>query len=353
MDADTRIAEDALDALGRSVRDTAGHQVLQPEAVVGRGRRGRRRRHGVAVLAAAVVVLAGVTAWRVVPAGNGDGLHFGGSGTESRDLDRELFTVRSARPLYWRLTALDEFDGTDWKSQAKFDPPGSGQATSTPKATPDEIAVEFSITGLRQIWAPTAGRFRVITFPIIVQGNQRLGAVIVDPASNLDGLAYTVYTDAGLPDAAVLRAAPATLPPDSPGSADPAVGLSEVVSAEARAAVGSASNRYDAARALQRHLRDGSYTFAGGLAPGDVPPALLIRDRRGTAAQFAAIYVAMARSLGIPARVVVGFLPGELGPDGRYKVREKDRHAWAEVWFEGAGWVGFDATPTRGSDQPF
>jgi hypothetical protein len=66
--------------------------------------------------------------------------------------------------------------------------------------------------------------------------------------------------------------------------------------------------------------------------------------------------VVLARSAGIPARLVTGFVPGERDAlTGRFVVREKDAHAWAEVYFAGIGWQGFDPTasvPLAGDAQP-
>ena len=63
----------------------------------------------------------------------------------------------------------------------------------------------------------------------------------------------------------------------------------------------------------------------------------------------------MARSLGLPARVAVGFTPGELQADGKYHVYGRHAHAWPEVWFDGIGWIPFEPTPGRGSSdsEPF
>jgi hypothetical protein len=65
--------------------------------------------------------------------------------------------------------------------------------------------------------------------------------------------------------------------------------------------------------------------------------------------QFASAYAVMARSLGIPARVAVGFTPGKLDPrDGRYHVTSHDAHAWPEVYLAGMGWTHlFDPTPAN------
>jgi hypothetical protein len=54
--------------------------------------------------------------------------------------------------------------------------------------------------------------------------------------------------------------------------------------------------------------------------------------------------VVMARTLGLPARMAVGYAPGERTAPGIYQVREKNAHAWAEVYFPGYGWQIFEAT---------
>jgi hypothetical protein len=74
-------------------------------------------------------------------------------------------------------------------------------------------------------------------------------------------------------------------------------------------------------------------------------------SRSGYCEQFAGAYAALARSLGLPARVAVGFTPGEEDPDapGTYVVTGRNAHAWPEVYFSGVGWVPFEPTPGRGA----
>jgi hypothetical protein len=72
-------------------------------------------------------------------------------------------------------------------------------------------------------------------------------------------------------------------------------------------------------------------------------------DRVGYCEQFASAMAAMGRTLGIPSRVVVGFLDGSEQPDGRVLYTSDDRHAWPEMYFTGVGWVRFEPTPGQRS----
>jgi hypothetical protein len=73
-----------------------------------------------------------------------------------------------------------------------------------------------------------------------------------------------------------------------------------------------------------------------------------LTQRQGYCEQFAGTYAAMARLLGLPARVAVGFTSGTKEADGRYHVSGKEAHAWPEVYLAGYGWVAFEPTPGRG-----
>jgi len=83
------------------------------------------------------------------------------------------------------------------------------------------------------------------------------------------------------------------------------------------------------------------------------PPALgadnvddfLWNSRQGFCEHFASSFVFFMRAAGVPARVVVGYQGGDVSSvDGSLSVRQRDAHAWAEVWLEGRGWVLFDPT---------
>ncbi|HUK56796.1 MAG TPA: DUF3488 and transglutaminase-like domain-containing protein [Nitrospiria bacterium] len=78
----------------------------------------------------------------------------------------------------------------------------------------------------------------------------------------------------------------------------------------------------------------------------------LFSTKAGFCEHYATAMTLLLRSLGIPARYVTGFLPGEWNDFGRYyTVRQSNAHAWVEVWFEHSGWIPFDPTPPDTSED--
>lgn len=116
----------------------------------------------------------------------------------------------------------------------------------------------------------------------------------------------------------------------------------------------------DQALALEQFLRQYPYTL-------DVPPPPPDRDsvdyflfdlQRGYCDYYASAFVVLARSLGIPARLVVGFAGQPPDEAGVQEVRQAHSHSWAEVYFAGYGWVAFEptaafASPHEGGERPF
>ncbi len=102
--------------------------------------------------------------------------------------------------------------------------------------------------------------------------------------------------------------------------------------------------------AIERYLKR-NYIYS--LNPGkpnkgsDPVTYFLFHSKKGYCEHFASAMVLMLRSQGIPARIVTGFLGGELNPVGNYVIiRQKDAHSWVESWING-GWKRFDPTPAQ------
>lgn len=276
----------------------------------------------------------------------------------------QLFTVDVdvASRAYWRLTALDIFDGEVWSSRGSFggaDGDLEGDGTSSDAVTSTEVNQHFAISGLAAIWLPAAFEASALEVDDTdVRWDDLSSTLIVgrDEQSS-DGLVYDVTSQIPTFDPAVLGAATGeiptevreramALPSDFPAS----------VADEARRVVtdAGASTPYQQALALQDYFRSGAFTYSLDVPPGHSESAIeefLFTTRTGYCEQFAGTYAAMARAIGLPARVAVGFTPGDPDPavPNRFIVRGEHAHAWPEVWLSGVGWVAFEPTPGRGA----
>jgi transglutaminase-like putative cysteine protease len=182
---------------------------------------------------------------------------------------------------------------------------------------------------------------------------------VITKNSTTNGLAYAVTAE--VPDASAAqlrtssRADPNALPAlrkylELPNNIDPQV------PALAARIVSGAQTPYDKALAIQNYLRSSPFRYSLNVSQGLSQNALvdfLFNTRAGFCQQFAGAYAVLAREVGLPTRVAVGFTEG-YGPDaqGWYHVKDADAHAWPEVYFPDFGWQSFEPTPTRGSPDP-
>ena len=126
-------------------------------------------------------------------------------------------------------------------------------------------------------------------------------------------------------------------------------GLSREASALAARVARGQGNEFDTVMAITTYLqRDYHYTLQLPPVPAGRDPVdwFLFDVKTGYCEQFATAETLMLRSLGIPARLATGYATGEYDPVlNQAVVRERDAHAWVEVWFAGHGWVPVDPTP--------
>jgi transglutaminase-like putative cysteine protease len=117
----------------------------------------------------------------------------------------------------------------------------------------------------------------------------------------------------------------------------------------ARHPVKDHSSGDDVEKALDELTLTISREFTYDRAVTDVYSAVdeVLQLRAGVCQDFAHLFIAVARAMGVPARYVSGYIHGSGGASAA-----SASHAWAEGWVPGRGWVGFDAThPVRTSDH--
>lgn len=267
------------------------------------------------------------------------------------------------RPIAWRWAILDQFDGARWTSSLRYRPTGQrlrGATGSTGTTGLVRAAVRTSPT--LEPWLPTPGTVRALsTAGLAVSGGNE--SVMGSGRSAIDG--YGVVADATLLDGSTARnrSDVAALSASESDGADTFVvpQLPEQLRRMAQA-VADRAGTSDGQRALvlQDLLHDNGQ-FVTDAPAGHLYLRLVqfVTDQdpnvrlKGTSEQFATAFAVLARALGLPTRVVVGFsLPP--APLGRDQPVAADRmQAWPEVHFAGAGWVRFEPTPEeRGSSNP-
>lgn len=271
----------------------------------------------------------------------------------------------TADPTYLRLTVLDRFNGFEWLPSDRSLPranDANGNLPAPPGLAPTTPGTEAPWTisldsGFQTSWLPTPYPTRQIT---VSKGDWRYDLRTLDIA-NVDkvatpGLSYqlTGFT----PAYSTLRmeqalAAPNELRDPMTALAGPSI---SVVTRIAEQVTAGATTDYDRVVRLQTWFRNtGGFSYSLAPAGGSGMPQLvrfLTTDKVGYCEQFAAAMAVMARSLGIPARVAVGFLAPQKQPDGRYSYTSDDLHSWPEIYFSGSGWVRFEPTPALRTGQP-
>jgi transglutaminase-like putative cysteine protease len=276
----------------------------------------------------------------------------------------ELFQVTSVdgngdpRAAYWRLYALDQFDGTTWRSS---DPDAErGRILSTPAtlatSSPSSPAIDQGyriLTDFVDRWLPMAYPPQTVNVPFgVIRYDSELTAAVA-PDTFGEGLEYSVRSLIVSPTPKELDAvsmAPSVLlgigVPDRYTFVPDDVPLA--VRQIAEAWTQNASTPYRQVLAIQQHfVSSGDFHYSLDVRPRADANALvdfLTRTRTGFCQQFAAAMAILVRELGIPARVVVGFRPGSQSGD-TFTVSTEDAHSWVEVLFPGYGWLPFEPTP--------
>ena len=266
--------------------------------------------------------------------------------------DRDVIQYQTTAPggVYLRLASLPRLNANGWSNvEIQLN---NGQNLPTVPGLSDEPdrqrttirVVDFASQYLPLPYAPRthdapgdwrydANSLTVVNAGQRAQDLRRLSYTVesVDIAPDINDLNNAV---AGTPaDAAVTAVIPSDLP-------DSLVQLANSVTAKADTPAAKAA-------AIQAYLRSGQFTYSTEPLPGSGYEALrnfLLQDRRGYCEQFASAMAMMARVVGIPSRVSVGFLPGEQDQEG-WTVSIRDMHAWPELYFANYGWVRFEPTP--------
>ncbi len=277
-----------------------------------------------------------------------------------------VYVTSGPRPDAFRLYTLTDFDGAHL-SAPEMKP--TNRPATTGLLWPEEVPgwstserVRLNVDVLsgieRNLPLPTAPR------TVEVDGNWTYDAetdTVIGDNVTTRNLRYAMLVDFAFHDAAVLRASDALLEADpsldvsDPKYLDiaPAIDLPRIQGL-AQELTANARTRYDKALAIQSYLRNPNiFTYSMSVSPsgGDAISSFL-DSKEGYCVQFATTMMVMLRSLGIPARLGLGYLAGKYDGSNGYVVRGSDAHVWPEVFFAGHGWVRFEPTPSIQTGAP-
>ena len=260
----------------------------------------------------------------------------------------ELFTVATERPDYLALTALARFDGTRWTPLAEDARVADG-TLSAPTPNAELVLQQITVKKLGGQLAPAQRTASSASWTgrTLLYADEA-GALFVDGGLQ-PGYQYQVTSGGGQATGSELRGTTVDRAPNSIYYDLPA-GVPQEIFDIAQAVTAQATTPFDRALALQTWFRT-QFKYSTTVQSGHSDDAMLnfLSIKIGYCEQFSATFAAMARTLNLPARVVVGFTPGILRADNVYHVSGRHAHAWDEVWFDGYGWVLFDPTPGRGA----
>lgn len=236
-----------------------------------------------------------------------------------------------ARGFYWRGPVLAEFDGRAWRRSR------AGSQVSV-AAQGRSVAYTITLEASGQPWLPVAGLVTEHPLPY-ARVTANLEWLSLRPLRQRVRYAVEAWPDYRLET---------ELSPDRQAQALflPAGSNPRTAALAARWAAEAATPRDIVQRALA-HFRQEPfhYTLNPPLLGDDAVDQFLFSSRRGFCEHYAGAFTALMRAAGVPARVVTGYQGGERNPvGGHWIVRNRDAHAWAEVWLPGSGWVQVDPT---------
>ncbi|GAA2461612.1 transglutaminaseTgpA domain-containing protein [Agromyces soli] len=277
------------------------------------------------------------------------------------------YVARDGDRPYFRLLTIDRFDGEVWgPGDRRIDGDNTVAEFPTPTGLGNEVArsqhpIDVTVQQLRTTWLP-------LPYPVSsVEGLDGSwfwdrGALTVRSAdSDTSGQQYRATMLEVDPTAEQLRASGDRIPESIQEFTELPEDVPESVRELAAELGARGGTAYDRAVAIQEYLRGKDFTYSveapveegydgGGL---DVI-AEFLEQREGYCVHFASTMAVLARELGIPSRISVGYTAGtpttkRVENVSVVQVDSQDLHAWPELYFQGVGWVPFEPTPGRGT----
>jgi transglutaminase-like putative cysteine protease len=285
--------------------------------------------------------------------------------------DEPVLTIGSRRPYYLRSVTYDRYTGRGWAQT-------SGRERVVPAETPifpgysperptqtdafelETVTIQIQNSVGRNLFTPGYPTAAFVPMVVVESADEPFLGQIKATTGIGAGEGYLITAAISKATEAQLAAAGSNYPSEI---TQYYLGTSGVTDATRALAVqivtaAGAETPYDKAKALATYLqRDPRFRYSANAPIPDDPNRDIVdfflfdqNGQVGYCEYYASAMAVMARTLGLPARVAVGFAPGEkvdlpgAQTGNAYQVRRRDAHAWAEIYFPGYGWQVFEAT---------
>ncbi|MGV8912028.1 MAG: transglutaminaseTgpA domain-containing protein [Rhodoglobus sp.] len=272
---------------------------------------------------------------------------------------------------YLRVAVLDEFGDDTWSPSGTGGVSGdaldsfaapAGLSETVPRS---ENVMQIEIERIRGKYLPVPYATSSIDGLTGDWAWESDGLTVSTDSSNSRNQAYEVSYVVPAPSIEQLEAAPTELPEGFEKYLELPETLPSIVAERAQEVAGAQPTRFDQALALQSFFKDGDFVYSEN-APltddydgsGAALLAEFLDAKSGYCVHFASAMAAMARTLDIPARVVVGFTPGQKKADPdtdevEFVVSTDNLHSWPELYFPTVGWIRFEPTVSIGTEPRF
>jgi transglutaminase-like putative cysteine protease len=278
----------------------------------------------------------------------------------------QILTYRSTDPTpqYLQMYVLGNLTTTSWTIGPRLGPmaAATGKLPQPPGLTSASLyRVTTHVTFSRAAASATGTvSFLPVPYPptrISAAGHWQIDlgtSMVYAIGTSLSGLSYTATSSDVTPTAQQLSKAavpPAAIAGEYLGVPAPFRSLKAL----AEKVTKGAATPYDKAIALQQWFtQTGGFSYSLSAAEPANAAALsrfLTVTKRGYCQQFAFAMAVLARLLEIPSRIAVGFTAGTSAGNDTWVVKSSDAHAWPELYFQGAGWLRFEPTPSGAAGQ--
>ena len=267
---------------------------------------------------------------------------------------------------YLKVATLRDFTGKTWKpgSSQQFDVEEGAEAIN-PDIKVERESTTITIRQLRTTMLPVPYPMDKVTGLDGKWLQEHFGLTMWSPDDDTRGQKYSVTSLDIQPTANQMRAITTNVGIVLRQETELPNKMPSIIEDTARRVTEDATNQYDQVIALQNYLRNtGSFAYSetapvadGYDGNGIQVIAKFLEKKSGYCVHFSSAMAVMARTLGIPSRIAVGYAPGSVVgvKDGQnqYEATSDDLHAWTEIYFEGVGWVSFEPTPGVGSATSF